>query len=323
MQIFSKNHSSYPRVGDDPQKQRLRRAYNQLDNGQITTAEVLQILDETVGEVIEEQKSSGCDFITDGQIRTYDPLSSVASKIDGFEIMGLLRFFDTNFLYRQPKLTNNLKYHEPLVAADFSFVRERAAAKASAVLIGPYTLLKLSITNGKFDKALTSIAEIYAKELADLKTRGASLVQMDEPALIFNPQDYSLFGSLYKGLRASGVIPEILVAFYFGNATPYADKISDLPVDGILFDFTYSPGLKDAIAGFDKNIGLGIINGRNTKMEKPEKVIKEAENILKVVRSKKAYLTTSCGLEFLPRGRAFDKLQLCAEVANRLKGGAS
>jgi 5-methyltetrahydropteroyltriglutamate--homocysteine methyltransferase len=321
MQIFSKNHSSYPRVGDRPEQQKLRRAYNQFDKRKITADEVAKILDETVTEIIEEQKSSGCDFITDGQIRTYDPLSSIAAKIKGFEITGLLRFFDTNFLYRQPKVVDKLQYVTPLVADDYSFIKELAGDKASAVMIGPYSLLKMSITDGKFIQEFESIAEIYAKELGELKARGAALVQLDEPAIIFNTKDFGLFQSLYKGLRETVDVPEILIALYFGNATPYVDQLAKVAVDGILFDFTYSPGLKDALKGFDKNIGLGILNGRNTRMEKPDKAIKEAESILKEVKSKNAYITSSCGLEFLPRNRAFDKLKLSAEITGRLRGG--
>lgn len=321
MEIFSKNHSSYPRVGDTPDQQRLRRAYNQLDKKKITSEEVAQILDETVTEIIEEQKASGCDFVTDGQIRTYDPLSSLAAKIKGFEITGLLRFFDTNFLYRQPKVVSNLKYDESLVADDFSFTHKLAGDKASAVMIGPYSLLKMSLTDGRFIQEFESIAEIYARELGELKSHGATLVQLDEPSIIFNATDFGLFQSLYKGLKESGDIPELLLALYFGNATPFAGELAKVAADGILFDFTYSPGLKDALSGFDKNIGLGILNGRNTKMEKPDQLIAEAEAILSKVNSPKAYLTTSCGLEFLPRGRAFDKLKLCADITRKLRGG--
>ena len=321
MEIFSKNHSSYPRVGDTPEQQKLRRAYNQFDKKKITADEVALILDETVTEIIEEQKSSGCDYITDGQIRAYDPLSSIAAKIKGFEITGLLRFFDTNYLYRQPKVESNLQYTEPLVADDFSFARKLAGDKTSAVMMGPYSLLKMSLTDGKFIQEFESIAEIYAKELQDLKVRGATLVQFDEPAIIFNAKDFGLFQTLYKGLSESGDIPEILIALYFGNATPHVSELSKVEVDGILFDFTYSPGLKDTLKGFDKNIGLGILNGRNTKMEKPDKLTSEIESILKTVNSSKAYITTSCGLEFLPRNRAFDKLKLCADITGMLRGG--
>jgi len=321
MEIFSKNHSSYPRVGDKPEQQKLRRAYNQFDKKKITADEVARILDETVTEIVEEQKGSGCDYITDGQIRAYDPLSSIAAKIKGFEITGLLRFFDTNYLYRQPKIESGLQYTEPLVADDFSFAQKLAGGKTSAVMIGPYSLLKMSLTDGKFIREFESIAEIYARELKDLKARGATLVQLDEPAIIFNAKDFGLFQSLYKGLKESGDIPEILLALYFGNATPYIDELARVAADGILFDFTYSPGLKDALKGFDKNIGLGILNGRNTKMEKPDKLISEIESILKTVNSPKAYITTSCGLEFLPRNRAFDKLKLCADIAGKFRGG--
>ncbi|MCP4580158.1 MAG: hypothetical protein GY839_00970 [candidate division Zixibacteria bacterium] len=322
MKILSKNHSSYPRVGDKPELQKLRRAYNMLDKEKISESEVEKILDDTVSEVIEEQLSSGCDIVTDGQIRSSDPLSYIARKIDGFKITGLLRFFDTNFLYRQPKAVSGLTYKKSLIADDFQFLRGQVETKSSSVMIGPYSLLKMSIVNGDFEDCLANLADIYLKELIELKSKGAGLIQLDEPAILHNPDDIGLFKSVYDKIAAYDSRPEILIGLYFGNATSLLAKLNELPVDGYCFDFTYSPGLIDSLDGFSKNIGLGIIDARNTKMEILAEVASKADAILNNLKSAKVYITTSCGLEFLPRNRAFDKLNLCADVAKALTGGA-
>lgn len=319
MNIYSKNHSSYPRVGDTPELQRLRKAYNMLDKGKITTSEVANILDETVELAISEQLESDCDFITDGQIRTFDPLSYLAGKIDGFEITGLLRFFDTNYLYRQPKVTGKLSTSIKLIVDDYLFTAEQADSKASAVMFGPYSLLKMSNCEHDFESRLEELIAIYAVELIALKEAGATLIQLDEPAIVHHPEDIALFKTTYGSLYDSTRMPRVLIAFYFGDITPHVDKFSDINADGLLFDFTYSPGLTDRLSGFDKNIGLGIIDGRNTKMENPDKTAKTAESILGKVKSENVYITSSCGLEFLPRNRAFDKLKLASETTLLLR----
>ena len=322
MNIQSKNHSSYPRVGDLPEQQRLRKAYNQYDKGKVTAEEVARILDETVAEIIKEQLESGCDIVTDGQIRSFDPLSYPAGKIEGFEITGLLRFFDTNYLYRQPRVTGVLSSDKPLFTDDYSFMADIAGDKSSMTFFGPYSLLKMSNVSGDFEKHLEELVSIYAIELTALKKSGVSLVQLDEPAIIHHPEDFALLSNAYKALTTHKPnIPEILMALYFGNATPYIKDLNEMPVDGILFDFTYSPGLREAIAGFAGNIGLGIIDGRNTKMEEKAVMVNAIESILSKVKSSKAYISSSCGLEFLPRNRAFDKLKLCADIASEIRGG--
>ncbi|NLI16632.1 MAG: hypothetical protein GX409_10150, partial [candidate division Zixibacteria bacterium] len=108
---------------------------------------------------------------------------------------------------------------------------------------------------------------------------------------------------------------------YFADAAPLLEKLVELPVPGLLFDFTYSRNLFDALKHFPKNIGLGIIDGRNTKMENIEELRAKSDRLLASLDNQTVYITTSCGLEYLPRDRAFDKLKLSADFANTLKGG--
>ena len=323
MKILSKCHSSYPRIGDQASQQKLRRALNAYDRQKIGDKELAVAIDETVTEIIREQLNAGADIVTDAQVRAYDPISHIAAKIDGFEIGGLLRFFDTNYYYRQPKIVSSLAYRETLVAADFAFAREIGKEKASAVLFGPYSLLKMSMGNKIDDKKLDQLLDIYTEEMRKLSEAGACLVQFDEPAIIQHQNEAQLFLSAYKKLCQHKGQLEILMALYFGDAAPVLGKLAEIPVDGMVFDFMYSAGLEAHLNGFSGNIGLGIIDGRNTKMESANEIAVRAEAIIKKTNASKAYITTSCGLEFLPRDRAFAKQKLCADAADMLRGAES
>jgi 5-methyltetrahydropteroyltriglutamate--homocysteine methyltransferase len=165
------------------------------------------------------------------------------------------------------------------------------------------------------------LAAIYARELQELKSAGASLVQIDEPLIALNPQDFADFQAAVKTMAAGQNRPEILLGLYFADAAPLVDKLALLPVEGILFDFTYSKNLEAALTGFPKNLGLGLIDGRNTKIENVDELRKKADKTMASLKSQKLYITTSSGLEYLPRDRAFDKLKLTADFARALKGG--
>jgi 5-methyltetrahydropteroyltriglutamate--homocysteine methyltransferase len=173
-----------------------------------------------------------------------------------------------------------------------------------------------------FEESLVKLAEIYASEFKELKARGAKLVQLEEPAIIQYPDEFSLLKSAYDIMMKEKSVPETLMALYFGNATPLVNKLTDLQVDGICFDFIYSSDLESRFNGFPKNIGLGIVDGRNTKMENVSDMARFAEKIIKASSAEKVYVTSSCGLEFLPRNRAYDKLKLCADIARVLAGGS-
>lgn len=323
MKIFSKNHSSYPRIGDAPEQQRLRRAYHRLDSGQIDQKALESILNETITIIIKEQIESGVDYVTDGLLRSYDPVSYIASKIDGFGIGGLLRFFDTNFYYRQPELKDVPSAKGELVCSDFKFTKEIAGSKASLTMMGPFSLLKLSKVNIDFETALESVASIYGQELAKLKKIGASIIQIDEPALLTYPKEIGSFRSAYSTIASNFDCPELMLAFYFGDCTSIIDELDSIPVSGFVFDFTYSTGLADRLQGFRHDLGIGLVDCRNTLMENTNTLTEQVESILARVKSKKIYLTPSCGLEFLPRERAYQKLKLCADLANIIRGGAS
>ncbi|MBI2544234.1 MAG: methylcobamide--CoM methyltransferase, partial [Candidatus Rokubacteria bacterium] len=96
MQLILSTAGSYPRIGDVPDLQRHRRAYAQRERGDISAEELRKVEDEVVAGVIREQIEAGIEVVTDGLIRWYDPYSHFARGLEGVEINGLLRLFDTN-----------------------------------------------------------------------------------------------------------------------------------------------------------------------------------------------------------------------------------
>ena len=86
-------------------------------------------------------------------------------------------------------------------------------------------------------------------------------------------------------------------------------------MDGLGLDCVSDRGLIEMVAnkGSGKSLALGVIDGRSIRMEAPEIIEKLASQIRRV-RAPELHLTTSCGLEYLPRGRAFEKLTLLARL---------
>jgi len=173
-----------------------------------------------------------------------------------------------------------------------------------------------------FETRLEELVGIYKHELSGLKNEGCKLVQLDEPAIIQHPDDFGLMESAYKELMAEKNLPSVLLSFYFGNAAPFVDKLAELPANGLVFDFIYSPGLESCLEGFPRDIGLGLMDGRNTKMERFDQMAEQIGRIVSKLKSGRVFITSSCGLEFLPRNRAYDKLKLCADLAKELAGGS-
>jgi methionine synthase II (cobalamin-independent) len=94
-----------------------------------------------------------------------------------------------------------------------------------------------------------------------------------------------------------------------------------MPVDVVGLDLTYGPKLAERIAeaGAPRNLVLGVIDGRNTKLETRDAVFRILDRALPGVRGPVG-LGPSCGLELLPRARARAKLENMGAIAREYSG---
>ena len=64
-----------------------------------------------------------------------------------------------------------------------------------------------------------------------------------------------------------------------------------------------------------KAIGLGAVDARNVRLEDPDEVARR----IAAVAAREIHVSPSCGLEFLPRETAFQKLELVARAAHAVE----
>lgn len=328
MELILASSGSYPRIGDDNGKQLLRRTIAQVEKGEKTDAELRQAEDRMTELALEEQTAAGLDVVTDGLIRWYDPISHLAGKLSGVRINGLLRFFDTNCYFRQPVVQSKLARTKPLAVDDFNFAKGRTQRTVKPVLTGPVTLARLSIVengqSGGFERLVEEYGAALAEEIAALSAAGAEIIQVDEPALLRRLEDFELVERSLAAFAARKGKAQLALALYFGNPEPLYVDLQSLPVDVLALDFTYNPKLVDVIAanGSSKILGLGLVDGRNTKLEDAGEVARQIERMAPRLKPGRAYLQPSCGLEYLPRDRAQMKLKQLSAIKKTISGSA-
>jgi 5-methyltetrahydropteroyltriglutamate--homocysteine methyltransferase len=326
MELILTSAGSYPRIGETTEAQRHRRAYAQHERGEISAAEWRAVEDEVAEQVIREQTAIGLDVVTDGLVRWYDPISHLARHWDGIAVNGLLRYFDTNFYFRQPVVTGRIRRREPVLRREFEVARAATDRVVKPVLTGPYSLAQGSILEGGYRdrrELARAYAEILAHEVADLVHAGAALIQVDEPYLLRQPGDADLVREGLETLAAARGAAHLALYTYFGDALPLWDKLMAMPVDLIGLDLTYGPGLAGRIAGggAPRTLVLGLVDGRNTKLETREALFRALDRALPGLRGPVG-LGPSCGLELLPRARARAKLENMVALAREYAGRA-
>jgi 5-methyltetrahydropteroyltriglutamate--homocysteine methyltransferase len=325
MELLTLSHGSYPRIGSTPDQQILRRALAKRDRGEKTGVDVRAAEDHMVLLALEEQQEAGIDIVTDGLIRWNDPISHLAGKLKGLRIDGLLRYFDTNFYFRQPIVDGMIKRSQPLIVDEFHWASQKSRQPVKPVVTGAYTLARLSLREGSarsMESVVISFAEALGQEVAELAAAGASLIQIDEPAVVKHPTDLRLASEALRKIAAHKEPAKLGLALYFGDAAPFYTTLQDLPFDILILDFIYSPKLPDVIEaeGSVKQIGFGLLDGRNTRLEDQLTVKRQLERMLRHVKSECSYLTTSCGLEYLPRDRAQLKLKCLTSLKRSFLG---
>ncbi len=320
MNLILTNAGSYPRIGETPENQFLRKTISLWEKGEKSDQELAEAENALTKAAIIEQIEAGLELVTDGQIRWYDQISHIAGKLRGVKINGLLRFFDTNCYFRQPVVTNGLQRTKPIIVAEFRFARTVSSKPVKPVITGPYTLAKFSIIENEHYKNFERLVEDYTSAVADeikaLVSAGAEVIQVDEPAILKHKEDFDIFSTAMRTLVNAKGTARLALYTYFADAAVLYERFQELHVDILGLDFTYGDKLINMIKndGSIKSLGLGLIDGRNTKLETEKSVRNALEKLLPAIKADFSYLNPSCGLEYLPRDQAFKKLQNMARI---------
>lgn len=317
---------SYPRVGDTPEEQKLRRAIARFDQGEIPEADLKDVEREVVRDVLKEQAQSGIDFVTDGQITWYDSQSHVARHLGGIDIGGLVRYFDTNTYYRQPIVRGPVVLASPVLADEWRYAQAHSEVPVRAIVPGPVTLASLALNThyGSRRELALAVAKALALEVRALAAAGARHIQVDEPILTRRPEDVGLVEEAIAFLAEAKGRSELALFVTFGAVGPAYREIVRLPVDRVGLDLVQGAATWPQIEadGSEKPLILGLVDARNTLAEDPADIAARVKRLRRGLDLSSCWLSPSNGLEFLPRAKAREKLAIVSAAA-RLVEAAS
>ncbi len=314
---------SYPKIPNRPRPAHLRQAIARCDRGEITAAELVRVEDEVTLEVIQEQVEAGVDLITDGQVRWEDDQTHIARRLKGFQIGGLQRYLDTNTYYREPEIVGPVSWQSPILVRDYRFAAEHSPRPVKAIITGPYTLAALSVDRhyGSRRDVTLAIAEALHQEVLALQEAGAPVIQINEPLILRHKDDLPLLAEALRRMLG-GVRVETALYTWFGSIEGLYPQLLDLPVDTIGIDLVSRPENWEVLcrAPFTKKLALGAIDGRNTRLETEAEIAQAVERAAAIVPPERLYVNPNCGLEYLPREVAFEKLKRLVEGVRRAAG---
>ena len=322
--IRSAAHSSYPRIGNAPWDQELRRIARERERGHADDDAVRLVEDEVSAMVVAEQSRAFVDVVTDGQVRWSGPLSHVAGKLEGVELDGLARWFETGLDDRRIIVTGDVSRTAPILVRDVRHALEVRPKSLKVTLPGPVTLARLA--RDRFYDDLPSLAHAFASALADeardLRAAGVTHLQLEEPMLCRLPEDAELVAATARTVfGACGDDATTVLSTYFGDLGPLADALAALPGTHLGLDMVHGQANWPLLARLPEGRGLhlGLFDARTSRLETANEVAERLTPYREILMARDTMVGPQCGLELVPRDAAFDKLLQARYLKERLE----
>lgn len=301
---------AFPKVSDEPSGQQLRTALHKHDRGEIDDRALDQVHEATTRGAIAELEQAGIDVLNDGQIRWDDLFSPFARAWEGVARGPLERYYDNNTYFRQPVVSGAISSDGTSVLADFTLARSATERDVKAAVCGPLTFATLAIDEhyGSLEKLTLAVADALAIEVAALGKAGATLIDIEDPAIVVHPQHIELAREAYRRIAKAGI--RIAIQTYFFPADRVLESLASFPVEQVGIDVRSrdTTALRRLDAIKERTVVLGVVDARNTRLETEREVASLIEEALKLVPAELLWVAPTTGLEYLPHDIATKKL---------------
>lgn len=308
---------NYPKVSETTYGTKLIGTISKWQRKEVNDQKLEDAFQEITKAVIQEQEAAGIELLTDGQLRWEDLVTPIAKGLEGFEINGLTRWFNNNTYYRRPVLNAAPKRKGPILVEAYTFAASCTKKPVKAVLPGPYTFARVSEDRHfKSERRFVlALAEILNEEAIALAKAGASVVQFDEPSIGFGDFDEKLALEALA-VAVKDVPAKTAVYTYFSKLNGTLEGLMRSPVDIVGMDVVSDPTAISALknAKITKELGLGCLDGRNTKLESVTELHALFDLVSKHVSLDRVHVGPNCGLEFLPHPQAQAKMKRLSEA---------
>lgn len=305
MELYVSLNGKYPR------SEALIRVTRDYDRGRADTQALAQAYASDYQEVRTLQ--NGWAWRSDGLLVWQDLLRPFAELVPGTQVLGLVRYYETNTFYRFlsfPKFTFNVDWD--------SWLDRYFRFGNLAILPGPTLFTRFSEGLN-----LPQIYTLLTEVIGTLKKKGYQMFYLQEPELVYSraselPPGYTDFLRHVRNLIEPGLL---IVNTYFGSVAPIQKALLQSEADGIGIDFKAN-AIEDIIEqGWDPEKGLvaGIVDTENSYLEQLADVQALLTQIQEHLRPRFLVLTGHADFEFLPRTVADQKAAFLAQVKEALK----
>lgn len=325
--IRSANHSSYPRLGDNPLDQRIRSVLRAREQGRASDADVAEVCAEATTVVVAEQARAFIDVVTDGMVGWEGPASRLARHLGGLALGELRRWFATCLFDRRLVVEAAVEHSgEPFLVHDFELAHDVAAPQRKTVKValpGPVTLARLARDEHYHETAALAeaFAEALAVEVEALSAAGASTFQLDEPWVAGHPEDAGLVArTAGRVFDAAGDRATTILSIFFGDPRALTEQLATFPGTHLGLDVAGDPARLEVLRRLPAGRGvvLGVLDATAAECEDANDIAASLAPYRDDLVGRDVIVGPNAGLELLPRDHAFDKLLQARYLVDKL-----
>jgi len=278
--------------------------------------------DDATRLAVKDMEQAGVDVITDGEMRRESYSNRFATALEGVDLddpgVALDRTGHENPV---PKVVGPIRRSRPVEVRDVEFLRSISDRRIKITVPGPFTMTQQAQNDHYSDDRSLALAyaEAVNEELRDLKAAGADVVQIDEPYLQARPEPAREYAVEAINRALDGIEGDTVLHTCFGYAHivhdrpggyPFLRELNECAATHLSLEVA-QPNLDPEVLRDlpDKTIILGVLDLGSSEVETPDVVADRIRKALAVVAPERLVVAPDCGMKYLPRERAFQKLE--------------
>ncbi|MEV5366109.1 5-methyltetrahydropteroyltriglutamate--homocysteine S-methyltransferase [Streptomyces cellulosae] len=299
-------------IGSFPQTIELRTARADLRAGRIDTADYEERIKAEIREVISFQEKTGIDVLVHGEPERNDMVQYFAEQLTGYLATqhGWVQSYGTRYV-RPPILAGDISRPEPMTVRWTRYAQSLTEKPVKGMLTGPVTMLAWSFVRD--DQPLGDTARQVAlalrDEVHDLEAAGASVIQVDEPALretlplrAADRPAYLAWATKAFRLTTAVVRPDTQIHTHmcYAEFGDIIQAIDDLDADVISLEAARSHmqvARELATHGYPREVGPGVYDIHSPRVPSVEEAAELLRTGLKAIPAERLWVNPDCGLK--------------------------
>ena len=322
----------------------------QVEAGALSKTDIADAQHRATQAAILDQETAGIDIVTGGEMhrRTnnrHAPPNAMLNffweKLPGFAKETRPRPItqkDPDVFHPAAICTGPVEYGDLGLVEEFETVSKFARKEVKVTMTGPHMLAKVAWDEyyGDIARMMQDLAKVMNRNFKDLEKAGCRYIQIDEPLFAISDDDeveaaVEAINMSTEGLKNTSVQVHICQGNYavgpeydgqighryFDTGRYPADIISKINCDVLLIEHDQTPKYEGLLG--NKYLAVGAADVQDFNIESAE-TIGERITMHSWLAPEQTLITSSCGMNHLPRHIAFGKLQAMAGAKRVLAG---